>query len=74
MNPRFINAEFHCHTRYSPDSLMSIEALLLACRKKGIDKVAVTTTTAEAREGHEMLQPGHLGEESDQQGEILAYF
>ena len=78
MNPRFINAEFHCHTRYSPDSLMSIEALLLACRKKGIDKVAVTdhNRLEGALKAHEMA-PGQVivGEEiQTSQGEILAYF
>ena len=78
MNPRFVRAEFHCHSRFSPDSLMSIEALLLACRKKGIDKVAVTdhNRLEGALKAHE-IAPEHVivGEEiQTTQGEILAYF
>jgi len=34
--------EFHCHTRFSRDSLTEIGPLLAACRKKGIDRLAVT--------------------------------
>jgi predicted metal-dependent phosphoesterase TrpH len=34
--------EFHCHTRYSKDSLTRPEALVASCRRKGIDRVVVT--------------------------------
>ncbi len=34
--------ELHCHTRYSPDSLSSARAIVAACRKKGIDRIAIT--------------------------------
>ncbi|HEX2979366.1 MAG TPA: PHP domain-containing protein [Anaerolineaceae bacterium] len=37
-----ITVEFHCHTRYSKDSLVPVERLLAECRKKGIDRVVVT--------------------------------
>lgn len=34
--------EFHCHTKYSKDSLISPLRLVESCRSKGIDKVVVT--------------------------------
>ncbi|HNW94820.1 MAG TPA: PHP domain-containing protein [Anaerolineaceae bacterium] len=78
MNASFLSAEFHCHTRFSPDSLMRIEALLQACRQKGIDKVAVTdhNRLAGALKAHEMAPDQVIvGEEiQTTQGEILAYF
>ncbi|MEL7645545.1 MAG: PHP domain-containing protein [Anaerolineaceae bacterium] len=78
MNTRFISAELHCHTRYSPDSLMKIQALLLACRKKGIDKVAVTdhNRLEGALKAYELApEQVVVGEEiQTTQGEILGYF
>jgi hypothetical protein len=37
-----LKLEFHCHTRFSRDSLTEIDHLLAACRKKGIDRLAIT--------------------------------
>jgi len=34
--------DFHCHTRYSRDSLAEPVKLLEAIRRKGLDKVAIT--------------------------------
>ncbi len=37
-----IKVEFHCHTIYSSDSIVSIEDLVAACETKGIQKVVIT--------------------------------
>lgn len=37
-----LRLEFHCHTRFSRDSLTEIDPLLAACRKKGIHRLAIT--------------------------------
>jgi hypothetical protein len=78
MNPRFIRAEFHCHTCYSPDSLMSLKALLMTCRRKGIDKVAVTDhNRLEGALQAQAMAPDEIvvGEEiQTTEGEILAYY
>jgi predicted metal-dependent phosphoesterase TrpH len=37
-----IKVEFHCHTIYSSDSVVKIEELMAACKKKGITKVVIT--------------------------------
>ena len=42
MKQSTIKAEFHCHTVYSPDSLVELETLLKACDGRGIDKIAIT--------------------------------
>ena len=39
---RVVRAEFHCHSVYSPDSLVRVEDLLAACEQKNIDKLAIT--------------------------------
>jgi predicted metal-dependent phosphoesterase TrpH len=36
------SVEFHAHTRYSKDSLLSPEDLVATCARKGIDRVVVT--------------------------------
>lgn len=70
--------EFHSHTRYSKDSLTSIEALLEACRKKGIDRIVITdhNTIAGALEAYQVdPQRVIVGEEiMTQEGELLAAF
>ncbi len=70
--------EFHCHTRYSKDSLTSPEELLKARERKGLDRVVITdhNTIRGALHARE-LDPEHVivGEEiMTQQGEILAAF
>ncbi len=37
-----MRADFHVHTRASPDSQLTPEALVRACQRKGIDIIAVT--------------------------------
>jgi predicted metal-dependent phosphoesterase TrpH len=37
-----LRVEFHCHTVASRDSLAQPEALLAACRRRGIDRVVIT--------------------------------
>ena len=34
--------ELHCHSRCSPDSLTTPEAIVAACRQRGIDRIAIT--------------------------------
>ncbi|MFZ3071339.1 MAG: PHP domain-containing protein [Anaerolineaceae bacterium] len=78
MTENLVRAEFHCHTVYSPDSLVRLEDLLAACRKKGIDRIAITDHNRiegafKARE----MDPGRVitAEEIETtQGEILGYF
>lgn len=73
-----IKVEFHCHTIYSKDSLTRPEALIEACRRKGIDRVVVTdhNTIAGARAA-QALDPERVivGEEiMTTHGELLAAF
>jgi predicted metal-dependent phosphoesterase TrpH len=70
--------ELHAHTYCSHDSLLRPERLLATCRKKGIDRVAVTdhNSIRGALEA-EALDPAAVivGEEiMTLEGEILAYF
>lgn len=37
-----LRVEFHCHTSYSADCLLSPRALVTTCRRKRIDRVVVT--------------------------------
>ncbi|MDA1095964.1 MAG: PHP domain-containing protein [Chloroflexi bacterium] len=37
-----MQADFHIHTRVSPDSSMSPKALVEACLRRGLDRIAVT--------------------------------
>jgi hypothetical protein len=79
MNPsQLVRAEFHCHSIYSSDSLVRVEALLAACRQKHIDKVAITDHNClEGALRAQELDPKRVivGEEiQTTQGEILGYF
>lgn len=70
--------EFHCHTRYSKDCLTTPEALVNACRRRGIDRVVVTdhNTIAGARAA-QAIDPDRVivGEEiMTTRGEILAAY
>mgnify|MGYP001217339571 CR=1 FL=1 len=74
----FVRAEFHCHTIYSPDSLVKVKDLLMACEKKGITKIAITDhgSMGGAFEA-KALAPERivLAEEIETtEGELLAYF
>jgi len=73
-----LRVEFHCHTRFSKDSLTRPRALVDTCRRKRIDRVVVTdhNTIAGARAAH-ALDPELVivGEEiMTTRGEILAAF
>ncbi|MFN3741401.1 MAG: PHP-associated domain-containing protein [Anaerolineales bacterium] len=70
--------EFHAHTCYSPDSLLTPEKLLATCRRRGIDKIAITdhNTLRGALEAY-ALDPHRviIGEEIlTTRGELLAFF
>jgi predicted metal-dependent phosphoesterase TrpH len=73
-----LSVEFHCHTVFSKDSLMSSQKLVDTCQRKGIDRVIVTDHNAIA--GARMAQalaPERVivGEEiMTTRGEILAAF
>ena len=73
-----IKAEFHCHSVYSPDSLMELSALLKACDERGIDKIAITdhNSMQGALKAHKMAPDRViLAEEIETpEGEILGYF
>jgi predicted metal-dependent phosphoesterase TrpH len=73
-----LRVEFHCHTRFSKDSLTHPRALVQTCRRKRIDRVVVTdhNTIAGARAA-QALDPELVivGEEiMTTRGEILAAF
>jgi len=70
--------DLHCHTFHSPDSLMTLDALLQSMDRRGLDMVAVTdhNTIAGARALHARV-PGRvlIGEEiKTTQGELIALF
>lgn len=70
--------ELHTHTLYSRDSLTPLDVFLATCRRKGLDRVAVTdhNTIAGALRLKEM-DPERIivGEEiRTTQGELIAYF
>ena len=72
------NVELHCHTYHSKDSLATPEALREACRRKGIDRLAITdhNSMAGALEAA-ALDPDLfiVGEEIlTTEGELLGYF
>ena len=70
--------EFHCHTIYSKDSLVSPLHLIETCRKKGIDRVIITdhNSIAGAVEAQKIAPDlVIIGEEiMTTKGEILAAF
>lgn len=72
------NVELHCHTYRSGDSLADPRRLLEICRRRGIDRLAITdhNTIRGAREAA-ALDPQRVivGEEiQTTEGELLAYF
>jgi predicted metal-dependent phosphoesterase TrpH len=72
------NVELHCHTWWSKDSLASPRSLLAACRRKGIDRLAVTdhNTLRGALEAAALAPDRFIvGEEIlTTEGELLGYF
>lgn len=79
MNPStLILFETHCHTIYSRDSLTEPAALLAACRRKGVQRIAITdhNTIAGALVA-QRIDPERVivGEEiMTTVGELLAFF
>jgi hypothetical protein len=75
---RLIKAEFHCHSVYSKDSLVSLDGLVSTCHKKGIQRLAITDhNTIQGALVAQKLDPGLIivGEEiMTLQGELLAFF
>lgn len=73
-----MKVDLHVHTCYSKDSFTSLEAVIEACRKQGIDKVAITdhNTIAGALALLEMAPDLVIvGEEiRTNVGEIIAYY
>jgi predicted metal-dependent phosphoesterase TrpH len=70
--------DLHCHTRYSPDSLTTVEALLYWMDRRGLDMVSITdhNTIAGALDFQSRAPDRFLvGEEiKTSQGELLALF
>ncbi|MEN8242758.1 MAG: PHP domain-containing protein [Chloroflexota bacterium] len=75
---RTLRVEFHCHTIFSRDSLVTPEELLAACRKRGVDRVVVTDhNTIQGALAAQAIDPERVivGEEIlTQQGELLAAY
>jgi predicted metal-dependent phosphoesterase TrpH len=70
--------DLHVHTCYSHDSLTSLEDVIAACRRRGLDKVAITdhNTIAGAVALHELApELVIVGEEiKTSHGEVIAFF
>ena len=75
---KMLKTEFHCHTIYSKDSLVSPVRLIETCRRKGIGRVIITdhNTIAGAVEAKKIAPDlVVVGEEiMTTKGEILAAF
>ena len=74
----WVRADLHCHTVYSKDSLTPLEAVIRACRRKGIHRIAITghNTIAGALRLRDMApELVIVGEEIETtHGEIQAFF
>ena len=75
---QIVRADFHCHTRFSKDSLNNIQYVLDVCQRRGIDRIAITdhNTIAGALIARELApEQVIVGEEiKTTQGELLALF
>jgi predicted metal-dependent phosphoesterase TrpH len=73
-----ITAELHCHTYRSKDSLMLPDRLLKTCRRRGIDRIAITdhNTIEGALEAQQLdAERVIVGEEiMTDRGELLGYY
>jgi predicted metal-dependent phosphoesterase TrpH len=78
MRPAEWTIELHCHTYVSGDSLSAPARLLEVCRRRGIDRLAITDHNAVAGARAALaLDPERIipGEEiMTTQGELLAFF
>lgn len=74
----WVRADLHCHTVYSKDSLTPLEAVIRACRRKGIHRIAITghnTIEGAARLRDMAPELVIVGEEiKTTHGEIQAFF
>ena len=73
-----LKADLHLHTNASPDSMITPQALVKCCRKKGIDCIAVTDhNTMDGVAAVQRIAPFTViaGEEvKTSEGEIIGYF
>lgn len=73
-----LRVDFHCHTKYSRDSLTSPERLLDVCRQRGLDRLVVTDhNTIAGALAAQKLDPYRviIGEEiMTTEGELLAFY
>lgn len=73
-----LRCEFHCHTKYSKDSLAIPKRIIETCIKKGIHRIAITDhdTIEGAIEAHEIdPQRVIIGQEiTTTGGELLGFF
>lgn len=73
-----LKCEFHCHTKYSKDSLTSPKRIIETCIKKGIDRIAITDhDTIQGALATYQIDPYRviIGEEiTTNKGELLAFF
>lgn len=73
-----VRVEFHAHSRYSKDSLLELQAILDTCRRKKIDRIAITdhnTIEGALRAKENDPERVIVGEEiMTTQGELLAFF
>jgi predicted metal-dependent phosphoesterase TrpH len=76
--PEFVKAEFHCHSSYSKDSLVTIRSMISTCQRKNIQRLVITdhNNILGAIIAHELDQVRFIiGEEiMTQQGELLGIF
>jgi predicted metal-dependent phosphoesterase TrpH len=74
----WLRIELHCHTEYSPDSLVKVPWLLKTAVRKHLDRVAITDhNTIQGALEAKKIDPERIivGEEIiTQKGELLAYF
>lgn len=75
---KLITVEFHCHTVYSRDSSIEIEALITTARERGLERLAITdhNTIAGAIKA-QALAPDLIvvGEEvHTERGELIGYY
>ncbi len=73
-----LRVEFHCHTRFSDDSLIEPVKLIAQARKKGINRLVVTDhNSIRGAKAAKEIDPEMIiiGEEIlTQKGELLAFF
>ena len=78
MEKKHVKVDFHCHTNFSHDCLLSPEMLVKLARKRGLDRLMVTDhDTIMGALAAKMIDPELviIGEEiQTTEGELLAFF